>query len=159
MKKQYREFMLSSNKIEGEDRINPGDDLAIRTILLSELSEDLVLLVHDILGKYLKVDWTGKYRMCDVRVGNYVAPSYLDVPELMKAYFKELPNMDSFEAHNVFESIHCFQDLNGRMGRLIWLKKAIEEECYFFEIPFLHKYYYQSLAHQQGQQREVEKEK
>jgi len=33
--------------------------------------------------------------------------------------------MNSWEAHNKFEAIHPFQDLNGKVGRLIWLSKAI----------------------------------
>ena len=146
MEEKYKEFMLNSNRIEGEDRINPNDILAVRTILKSDLNEDIVLTVHKLLGEYLNKDWTGKYRKGEVRVGNYFPPRAKNVPYLMKEYFEKLPIMDAWTAHNNFESIHCFQDLNGRVGRLIWLKKAIEEG-YKFELSFLHIYYYQTLAH------------
>lgn len=144
---QYKKFMLSSNKIEGEVRLNPDDVLAVETILKSELNKETILTIHRLLGDYLNENWVGKWRTCEVRVGNYFPPAAKDVPALMKKYFKEVPTMDSFVAHNEFESIHPFQDLNGRVGRLIWLKKAIDEG-YNFKIPFLHKYYYQTLNHQ-----------
>lgn len=147
MKQLYEKFMLESNKIEGEDRLNPNDVLAVETMLKGELNKGTVLTVHKLLGEYLKKDWTGKWRTCEVRVGSYYPPLAKNVPALMNKYFREVGAMDSFESHNSFVNIHGFQDLNGRVSRLIWLKKAIEKN-YDFSIPFLHKYYYQSLAHQ-----------
>lgn len=149
MKEKYEKFMLDSNRIEGEDRINPCDisALAIITDAKTDLNETSLLSIHSLIGEYLKVDWTGKYRTCNVRVGNYTAPYHEQIPELMETYFEKLPTMDSWTAHNKFEQIHPFQDLNGRMGRLIWLKKAISEG-YDLSIPFLQKYYYQTLSHQ-----------
>ena len=148
MKKEYRKFMLDSNRIEGEDRINPGDDLAIRTMLLSDrIIKDNVLLVHSILGKYLDKDWVGEWRTCNVRVGNYFPPQHINVPYLMDEYFEKLPMMNAWTAHNEFEKIHPFQDLNGRVGRLIWLNKALIEG-YDYSISFLQLYYYQTLSHQ-----------
>lgn len=147
MKEEYKNFMLESNKIEGEDRINPGDELAV-DVMLVRLNKNSIFLAHSLLGEYLKEDWVGKYRDCEVRVGSYFPPVAENVPALMKKYFKELPMMDAWIAHNEFEKIHPFQDLNGRVGRLIWLKKAIDEG-YDFSIPFLQAYYYQTLNHQQ----------
>ena len=148
MKEEHKNFMLESNKIEGEDRINPGDELAI-DVMLVRLNKNSIFLAHSLLGEYLKEDWVGKYRDCEVRVGSYFPPVAKNVPALMKKYFKELPMMDAWTAHNEFEKIHPFQDLNGRIGRLIWLSKAIDED-YDFSIPFLQAYYYQTLNHSQG---------
>ena len=142
--KQYRKFMLESNTIEGENRINPNDIDAINTMLIQDITETSVLLVHSLLGEYLNKDWVGKYRTCEVRVGKHTPPLSLEVPDLMKVYFRALPFMNSWEAHNEFEKIHPFRDLNGRMGRLIWLNKALQEG-YDYSIPFLQKYYYQTL--------------
>ena len=136
--------MLESNTIEGEYRLNPGDEAAFGFSCLGLDTEENILNIHEILTRHLKVKWSGKYRTCNVCVGNYVAPQWKDVPKLMKGYTYKLLNYNSWEAHNEFQKIHPFQDFNGRVGRLIWLSKAIHEG-YFVEIPFLQKYYYQTL--------------
>lgn len=148
MEKEYKKFMLESNRIEGENRINPGDLTALEIMTISDISEVSVLLAHNNLGDYLKKDWVGKYRTCEVTVGNYHPPFSYQIQDAMDKYFRNLPYLNSWMAHNEFEKIHPFQDLNGRIGRLIWLKKAIDEG-YDFSIPFLQKYYYQTLDHQQ----------
>jgi len=145
---KYKQFMLESNCIEGEDRINPGDINAIEIILAGDLCKiQDILIIHRILGKYLNENWVGRFRRCNVVVGNYKPPQFNLVPYLMRKYFMDFNKMDSWEAHNKFEAIHPFQDLNGRVGRLIWLKKAIDEG-YKFQMPFLQMYYYQTLNRQ-----------
>ena len=144
---RYKEkFMLESNRIEGEDRLNPGDISAINMALRNISFIDEILIIHKMLGDYLKKDWVGKFRTCNVRVGSYIAPDYKEVKRLMEKFMLKLPRLDSWTAHNRFQEIHPFQDLNGRVGRLIWLSKAYKKEEYNFEISFLHKYYYQTLV-------------
>lgn len=63
----------------------------------------------------------------------------------MRAFWRTLPKLDAWEAHNRFQKIHPFEDLNGRTGRLIWLHKAIDEG-YTGRIGFLHAYYYATLS-------------
>lgn len=146
--KKLEEFMLESNRIEGEDRLNPDDMDAIKFAILNGLNTiDRILYVHSMLGHYLKVDWVGKFRKCNVGVGGYFAPEHWKVEALMENYVKDLSSMDSWEAHNRFEIIHPFRDLNGRTGRLIWLSKAVDEG-YRFQRKFLHEYYYQTLSKQ-----------
>lgn len=154
-------FMRESNAIEGEleylpfvnpggwpvqrGRLNNGDITACKEFLkLKKLDIDAILDLHARLGKYLKQEWVGRFRLCNVRVGSYLAPDWREVPELMKKYMEEFPSMPSWKAHNEFEKIHPFQDLNGRTGRLLWLWKARNEQ-YNFSIPFLQAYYYQTL--------------
>lgn len=143
--KNWEQFMLESNRIEGEDRLNPNDEDAFNFARAGIDTLEQILDLHRILGEHLKEDWVGKWRQCDVRVGSYYAPDWGKVPYLMKQYVGELSSLSAHEAHNDFEHIHPFKDLNGRVGRLIWLSKAIHEG-YDFEIPFLQKYYYQTLA-------------
>jgi len=143
--KNAEEFMIQSNAIEGEKGLNPGDFEAIEYACHLRINgEDDLKNLHNILGKYLNKGWVGEYRKIDVTVGKYSPPHHMDVPDLMTKYFSEFDRMDSWEAHNKFEEIHPFQDLNGRMGRLIWLSKALDEG-YTFKLSFLHAYYYQTL--------------
>lgn len=142
----WQTFMLESNRIEGEDRLNPGDRGAFDFACKKPIdSLESIKTLHLILGKYLKEDWVGQWREVDVRVGKSRPPSHIAVPNLMKGYWIIYPDLDSYDAHNRFEFIHPFEDLNGRVGRLIWLSKAIYEG-YDFQIPFLQKYYYQTLS-------------
>lgn len=146
----HTKFMVESNKIEGENRLNPGDLEAIEYSLKDVNSIQDILELHKLLGSYLNKSWVGRFRLCDVIVGNYRPPSVREVERLMKEYIGKLPYMNSWEAHNEFERIHPFRDLNGRVGRLIWLSKAIDEG-YNFKLSFLHMYYYQTLVKENGE--------
>lgn len=144
---KLEKFMLESNRIEGEDHLNPMDSVVAQAIYatgFNNLEDNLG--THKTLTHHLNEDWSGKWRTCNVRVGNWHAPDWSQVPSLMSQYWDKWEQMDSWTAHNEFVKIHPFQDFNGRMARLIWLYKAINEG-YDFSIPFLHKYYYQTLKH------------
>ena len=80
------------------------------------------------------------------------APNPGKVRRLMMMFIEDLPNLDAFEAHNRFQKIHPHLDLNGRMGRLVWLycKKRDGENP--FDLTFLHQYYYETLKHLPDQQ-------
>jgi Fic family protein len=150
MIQELEQFMLESNRIENEPGLNPCDLEVAQNIYnngFQELKD--ILVAHQNLTKHLNIDWSGKWRICNVRAGNYLAPDWSQVPELMAQYWKQFPNMDSWTAHNEYQKIHSFQDFNGRIGRLIWLSKAIKED-YDFQRSFLHHYYYQSLRHYHG---------
>ena len=141
----WQKFMLESNKIEGEDRLNPGDEEAFNLAVKGIGTLDDILLIHRVLGMYLNQHWVGELRKVNVRVGFYFPPVSDLIPGLMEEYIRKFLHYDSYEAHNQFETIHPFRDLNGRVGRLIWLSKAVCEG-YDFSIPFLQKYYYQTLT-------------
>jgi Fic family protein len=138
-------FMLESNSIEGEDYLNPSDIIVAKEVIEKGIKNLKHLQkLHSIITKHLQVSWGGKWRTVNVKVGSYKPPLWQEVPELMLMYWSNFDHMDSWQAHNEFEHIHPFQDFNGRMGRLIWLSKAIKEG-YNFRYPFLQKYYYQTL--------------
>lgn len=143
----WKKFMLESNQIEGEDRLNPGDAEAFNWATTGIEVEAHILHCHYLLTEHLSVDWSGKWRTCDVRVGGYIAPRHQLVPGLMERFIAQLHihRLNSWQAHNAFQKIHPFEDFNGRTGRLIWLSKAMHEG-YDFELSFLHKYYYQTLS-------------
>jgi len=141
---QLEKFMLESNAIEGEDGLNPNDLIAAKMVVGLDSLKD-ILVAHRLLTEHLNVDWGGKWREVEVKVGDYSAPPPEHIERLMYDYWIDFYHMDSYRAHNEFEIIHPFQDFNGRVGRLIWLSKAVKEG-YNFSIPFLQKYYYQTLS-------------
>lgn len=164
----WQKFMLESNTIErdkgeNETGLNPGDKIAFYMATNSELNERAILSIHKILTEHLNVDWSGKYRNCRVRVGDYIPEPTLStvvhltkergftynkknakkvisgyVQKRMKHFVEKLPNYNSWQAYMEFENIHPFEDFNGRTGRLIWLSKAINEG-YDFRLSFLEK--------------------
>ncbi len=163
---QLSEFMRRSNAIEGEteyiDHVERGvlhkNDVLVagKALQLGKegdaLDKKTLLSWHKQLGAYLKEDgkvpeWVGRYRDVNVHVGRYAAPVPSKVPDLMKMYLSELWKMDAWEAHNEYQKIHPFQDLNGRIGRLIWLYKMVSQDKDPFQLQFLHAYYYQTLQH------------
>lgn len=135
-------FIEESNRIEGENtkqyQLN-----ACSAFLSVPITAESVKLLHKELsqGRHIK---QGEWRDCQVYVGSFkpMAPEHLELA--MMGFFSNLHLWDSWEAHNRFEKIHPFEDLNGRVGRMIWLHKALEEG-YNGSIGFLHKYYYQTL--------------
>jgi Fic family protein len=92
-----------------------------------ELSKDTLLNWHKEVFIDTKPDIAGKYRDYMVRVGDYRAPDWQDVENLMKGFFewynRKWNSLNSVElaarAHYKFEKIHPFGDGNGRIGRLI----------------------------------------
>jgi len=145
MMNKYEYFMSESNSIEGEYRLNPGDMEALdyaTTRGIYIISD--ILNIHKLLGDYLKKPWVGKLRTVNVHVGLHVPPNWQELPLRIEEYITNYPQMDSWTAHNEFEKLHPFQDLNGRVGRLIWLSKAVTEG-YNFQTGFLQQYYYQTL--------------
>ena len=147
---EFEKFMRESNAIEGEDVLNPNDVYVLQRIIKTGI-KDLhdILWCHSAITLHLNEKWGGSWRQVNVHVGQYYPPDWRKVPDLMNAFMADWDNMDSWEAHNRFEAIHPFQDFNGRMGRIIWLVKAFGEG-YDFSIPFLQKYYYQTLRRHHG---------
>ncbi len=88
-----------------------------------------ILRAHALMMKDL-VESPGKWRKCNVGIFNvrgeamHHAPPWDQVPFLMRDLFawlkrsKDAPLVKSCIFHFVFETIHPFQDGNGRMGRL-----------------------------------------
>lgn len=143
-------FTYNTNAIEGstitleetreivQDKLSPHKSLrdiketeAHAKVFLAMLKEKEKLSEEQILGWHEKIfgetkpDIAGRYRDYLVRVGDYLAPDWQDVPQLMKEFVKSLSEkeMNSVEfsarAHYRFEKIHPFGDGNGRIGRLI----------------------------------------
>jgi len=89
------------------------------------ISNKIILEWHKRIFGETKQDISGKYRDYLVRVGNYIAPDWQDVEQLMNNLISFInkskinPVELSARAHYRFERVHPFGDGNGRIGRLI----------------------------------------
>ncbi len=94
----------------------------------SELSLDMILLLHKMLISNINDAYAGRFRVAGeyVRVGTHIAPAPEHVESMMEAVLLEFAadNENYFsdkiaKFHLDFETIHPFCDGNGRMGRVI----------------------------------------
>jgi len=111
-------------------------DLAIESAK-RKLTESLIKQFHYILKSGTsdsKKAWfkVGDYKIIDNEVGGKETVSVLKVKEEMKKLLldynqkKDINIFDIIEFHKNFESIHPFQDENGRVGRLIMLVECLK---------------------------------
>ena len=123
-----------------------------------ELSEAFIKKLHKILKSgtsesTLSHFAVGEYKRMPNEVGGRKTTSPKLVPMEMKKLLDEYNKKDShsfeeiIEFHAKFESIHPFQDGNGRVGRLVALKECLKNNI----VPFLifdnkKMFYYRGLA-------------
>lgn len=122
-----------------------------------KLTESLVKELHLTLKTGTsdsRKDWfaVGEYKRLPNEVGGNETTSPENVHREMKALLKEYDSRkrktfeDIIDFHQRFESIHPFQDGNGRVGRLIMFKECLSNEFVPFIITDeLKMYYYRGL--------------
>lgn len=136
MKTEIVEFLQHSNWIEGvydpdalEDAVKAWEYM--ETVMV--LNIPAILECHRILMANLDPRIAGKFRECNVRVGEYLAPTFDQVKRLMEQWLMNFTRTETVrlgakvfpcdlkikKAHVVFEKIHPFEDGNGRVGRII----------------------------------------
>ena len=120
-----------------------------------ELTEEIIKELHRILKQGTadaSLSWfaVGDYKKRANVVGGRETAKPKDVPACMKALLaaydpKSVEDIIAF--HHEFESIHPFQDGNGRVGRLIALKECLHYGIVPFIIEDAKKaFYYRGLA-------------
>lgn len=142
-------FIAESNAIEGiaseptEEEIDATDKfLRLRKLTIIALKKLVSVYQSDAVLR----DQIG----LNVCVGNYVAPNggpqiKLDLEYLLSDITSCPNDFSPYAFHHEYESLHPFTDGNGRSGRAIWAWHMIRVGRNPFELPFLHRFYYQSL--------------
>jgi Fic family protein len=96
--------------------------------LSEELTRELILLLHKLLIGNINDNMAGRFREAGeyVRVGTYVAPAPEHIELMMEQTLQDFASdIESFfvdkiaRFHLDFETIHPFNDGNGRIGRVI----------------------------------------
>ena len=137
-------FMQESLAIEGIHREPFSAELfASREFLLSPMTLASVLKIQAVYAPGMPLrEKVG----LNVKVGGYLAPpGSPDIRRRLKRLLKA--ELDAYCLHVDFELLHPFMDGNGRTGRIIWAHRMMRDGMNPFSITFLHRFYYQTLAH------------
>ena len=123
----------------------------------SKMTETLIKKIHLLLKSGTKdsqLDWfnVGDYKQLPNEVGGKLTTSpnevKMSIQKLLEEYYKKtkITFNDILDFHYKFESIHPFQDGNGRVGRLLMFKECLKHNITPFIITEdLKMFYYRGL--------------
>jgi hypothetical protein len=143
----FIDFIRESNRIEGILRDPTEDEIAAHELLLG-LPQLTPTTVGDFQGVIAPGMPIRRHKGMNVRVGNYIAPEGAPsiVSRLRRILDKaNLASGSPWEVHIAFEKLHPYMDGNGRTGRAIWAWQMQRMGRDPFSLPFLHRFYYQTL--------------
>lgn len=129
-----------------------------------QLNESFIKALHYTLKNGTsdsRKDWfaVGEYKKLPNEVGGKITVAPEDVPEklrkLLESYntVKKKSIEEIIEFHYEFETIHPFQDGNGRVGRLIMFKECLRNQITPFIIDEKHKLFYYRGLHEWNNQK------
>ncbi len=157
-KKNVLEFIQHSNYIEREfrpiavrDALRAWDYLSKKEAISKEEWIPTILEVHRLLLKRVRPDIAGQLRKLDVMVGGRLCPGWERVPELLarwvEVYSDPETDEETLTSHVEFETIHPFEDGNGRVGRLIlnWQRMKVGLPLFVVHLGLEQYHYYESF--------------
>lgn len=123
-------FTTMGNIDEVADLINrPHEDYPLRVQatrnIIAEMIEWGIHKYNDTLLRMVHgeimfgCDHRGLYRTVNVRVGDHLPPEHYLVPDLMKQILPVFKEDNMPEWYSLFQTIHPFQDGNGRAGGVV----------------------------------------
>lgn len=140
------EFVRESNLIEGILREPTAGEIAAHKLFLGlgcVTVADVERFVSTVAGVE---DGLRDRPGMNVRVGaHFPMPGGPQVRNALQALLDGLDDLSPFEAHLAYETLHPFMDGNGRSGRVLWAWMMRDLGLDAFRLPFLHRWYYQSL--------------
>lgn len=144
---KIRDFLEESLRIEGIKRApNPFEMDATEEFLNRKK-----ITVKNVSDLALTYDPKAKLRNkegMNIIVGKHRPPSGSPVLAKNLEAILDMISKNAFtpyECHKLFETLHPFMDGNGRTGRTLWAWHMIQIGKDPFSLPFLHRWYYQSL--------------
>jgi hypothetical protein len=145
------DFIRESNRIEGIMRDPTPMEIDATAMFLEkrEISVPEICALQEVYAPDRPIrDRVGM----NVRVGHYTAPLggrsiVVELMTIVGRLNKAKPGLydNPWLQHVEFERLHPFMDGNGRTGRTLWAWQMCRIGRDPFALPFLHRFYYQTL--------------